>query len=636
MPPPKVLLVGWDAADWEVIHPLIESGGMQCLARVIEEGVMADMITLEPVLSPMLWNSIATGKRADQHGILGFTEVDPRNGHVRPVTSTSRKVKALWNILSQSGLRTNVIHWFGGHPAEPIRGVCVSDALSRAQPRRGQTYAPLMRGTVHPERLAPALEDLRIRPDEIDAELIQLFVPRASEIPAEKRGLLESLVRVQSECLTVHAAATYVMEHEPWDFMAVYYPSIDHFSHGFMDYHPPKLEWMDQELFDYYHDVMASGYRLHDLMLARLLQLAGDDVTLILLSDHGFHSDHLRPQHIPAIPCGPAVQHRPLGIFCMKGPGIRRDERIYCVNLLDVAPTVLSLFGLPAGSDMPGRVLVEAFEEPLALDRIPTWEDVPGECGMHAADFEMPPEDAHLLLEQFVALGYIEQPKENLEAARAECEQEQQWNLARVYMESWRFPEALPILEQLHDAVPERGDFALLLARCQQQLGLIEEAMGSVNAAIANHRETPQATWCWARSSTTPKLPPKPRTSQESGRGRPAYARPEHPDRPDLSQDASLERRAARLRASAGDRSPQPRRLSGPRVLISAPAALARSSRACSTLCRLPARCAFIAPGARHCVEQARAHGNAPSRRLKQHSRSIRRSVRRIAGWPCC
>src|SRR2546423_15459355 len=137
---PKVLLVGWDAADWKIINPLIERGEMPVLARFLEEGVMGDMTTLEPVLSPMLWNSIATGKRADKHGILGFTEVDPQSGNIRPITSTSRKAKALWNILSQNGYRSNVVNWFGGHPAEPINGVIISDAYARAMPKPNQPW----------------------------------------------------------------------------------------------------------------------------------------------------------------------------------------------------------------------------------------------------------------------------------------------------------------------------------------------------------------------------------------------------------------------------------------------------------------------------------------------------------------
>ena len=92
----KVLLIGWDAADWKVANPLLDQGLMPTLDDMINHGVMGNLATLRPVLSPMLWNSIATGKRPDKHGILGFMEPDPQTGGVRPTTSTSRKVKAIW------------------------------------------------------------------------------------------------------------------------------------------------------------------------------------------------------------------------------------------------------------------------------------------------------------------------------------------------------------------------------------------------------------------------------------------------------------------------------------------------------------------------------------------------------------
>jgi len=113
----KVLLIGWDAADWKVINPLLDQGLMPTLDQFINQGTMGNLATLRPILSPMLWNSIATGKRADKHGIHGFMEPDPQNGGVRPVTSTSRKVKAIWNILTQRGYKTHVLGWFAGHPA---------------------------------------------------------------------------------------------------------------------------------------------------------------------------------------------------------------------------------------------------------------------------------------------------------------------------------------------------------------------------------------------------------------------------------------------------------------------------------------------------------------------------------------
>ena len=70
----KVLLIGWDAADWEVITPLLEERLMPSLEGLINRGVMGNLATLQPILSPMLWNSVATGKYADKHGIHGFIE----------------------------------------------------------------------------------------------------------------------------------------------------------------------------------------------------------------------------------------------------------------------------------------------------------------------------------------------------------------------------------------------------------------------------------------------------------------------------------------------------------------------------------------------------------------------------------
>ena len=51
----KILLIGWDAADWKVAMPLIDAGKMPNLAKLIEEGICGNIATLQPVLSPILW-----------------------------------------------------------------------------------------------------------------------------------------------------------------------------------------------------------------------------------------------------------------------------------------------------------------------------------------------------------------------------------------------------------------------------------------------------------------------------------------------------------------------------------------------------------------------------------------------------
>ncbi|MCP4777565.1 MAG: phosphodiesterase, partial [Planctomycetaceae bacterium] len=64
----KVLLIGWDAADWKVIHELMDEGKMPTLQSMVDRGTMGNLRTLNPPLSPMLWTSIATGKRPYKHG----------------------------------------------------------------------------------------------------------------------------------------------------------------------------------------------------------------------------------------------------------------------------------------------------------------------------------------------------------------------------------------------------------------------------------------------------------------------------------------------------------------------------------------------------------------------------------------
>ena len=83
--------------------------GMQSSLSMVYDREMGNMRTLSPVLSPMLWTSIATGKRAHKHGIYGFAEPVPGGDSVRPVTNLSRKCKAIWNILSERDRTAGVI-----------------------------------------------------------------------------------------------------------------------------------------------------------------------------------------------------------------------------------------------------------------------------------------------------------------------------------------------------------------------------------------------------------------------------------------------------------------------------------------------------------------------------------------------
>ena len=476
MEKPRLLLLGWDAADWQIINPLLDAGEMPFLKSLIERGVMGDIRTLRPVLSPMLWNSIATGKRADQHGILGFTEVDEEHGRVTPSLSSSRKCKALWNITSQNDFRTNVVGWFAGHPAEPINGVCISEMVANNVPREPGADWPLPKGATHPAELEKHLDEWRLRPEELDSDVLGHFVPRISEVEQDKDPTLSTLARLLCEAFTTHAATVHVMEKHPWDFMAAYYINIDHFSHAFMQYHPPRMETVDEKKFELYNDIVRSCYRLHDLFLGRLLGIAGEECHVMLVSDHGFRSDHLRPKGVPRIPAGPATWHRDTGIFCFAGPGVRRDEIIHGATLLDVAPTILHALGLPVGKDMEGKPLVDCWSSPGEPVYIDSWEDVPGEDGTHnEKTATIAPSESEQLLEQFVALGYVEKPTEDNDANLERTRREQDWNLARVYLEKGRYDLALPLIEKVYEAVSAEFRLAATDAARTARAGIVDD-----------------------------------------------------------------------------------------------------------------------------------------------------------------
>jgi predicted AlkP superfamily phosphohydrolase/phosphomutase/tetratricopeptide (TPR) repeat protein len=480
------LLIGWDAADWKVINPLMDAGKMPNVQRLVENGAMGQIATLHPPLSPMLWTSIATGKRPFKHGIHGFSEPTADGLGIQPVTNLSRKCKAVWNILNQNGLSSVVIGWWPSHPAEPINGVMVSDHYPRADGPLDKGW-PLMARAVHPPELHDTLAELRFHPNELAPSMIEPFIPKAKEIDQDKDKRLGGCMRTLCECVSIHSAATHLLEHEPWDFFAVYYDAIDHFCHGFMKYHPPRQEFIPEADFELYHNVVSMAYQFHDQMLGTLLKKAGEDVTVILMSDHGFHPDHLRPRMIPNIPAGPAIEHRDFGILAIRGPGIKKDELLHGPCVIDITPTILTLYGLPVGADMDGKVLVGAFENPPEVQTIPSWEEAPGVDGRHPPHTRLDPQAARESLEQLVALGYIAKPDENREKAVADTIAELRYNLSEAYQDDDQHAEALDILRELHRADPDEQRFAVHRFVSCQALGLLDE-MSAIVADLDGRR----------------------------------------------------------------------------------------------------------------------------------------------------
>ena len=482
----KVLLIGWDGADWKTINPLLEAGYLPNLERLVNSGTIGNLATLDPPYSPMLWTSIATGKRPYKHGVYGFSEPASDGNHVRPVLSTSRKCKAIWNILTQKNYRTHSVGWWPSHPAEPINGIAVSNFFQRPG-KAGLKHWPLAPHSVWPPEESEGFAQLRVHPGELTGAHLQPFIPDLQKLSGTAAPLVQKLAHILAENASTHAAFTHILRTSDWDFATVYFDAIDRVCHEFMRYHPPHRPHIPKDQFDLYKDVVVGIYRFADMKLGRLLALAGEDTTVMLISDHGFQPDHLRPRDIPNEPAGIAYEHSPYGIFCAKGPGIKQDSLVHGASILDITPTLLQLFELPIGKDMDGVPLLSIFEEPPTPTTIDSWELIEGEAGMPDQGLANDQQALDTLLQQLVDLGYLPPLAEDNSKAVEDTARFCRINFARSLFDGNEIEKAIKQFEVLHQERPNAPWIAYRLAVCYQMIGEHAKCREMIEKLKAGH-----------------------------------------------------------------------------------------------------------------------------------------------------
>ncbi len=475
----KVILIGWDAADWHFINPLLKENKMPCLEKFISEGIHGNIASIQPMLSPMLWTSIATGKRGDSHGIHGFVEPSDDGQSIRPATSSSRKCKAIWNILNQNKLRCNIVNWFASHPAENINGYIVSN-LYPDWDSSGKFPSLQTSGIINSSLLESELSELRLLPSDINSEEIQMFIPNLASIDLSIDKRPYQLQQLLAKTASIHNAATYLLSKKDWDFTAIYYGAIDQFGHEFMQYHPPKLNEVNNQDFENYKYVMENIYRYHDMMLHGLLQNIDSSTNIIIVSDHGYISNELRPKMESARKL-PESCHRYFGIACANGPDFKKGEKLYGATILDVTPTILSLFDLPVGDDMEGRIWQETFDNPNNIKRTLSWELVPGKDGMHSENLKNDPIEMQSLLQQFIDLGYIDEPSKDIKDTIDNVIRDQKTNLARSLIDSGKIDQAIPLLEFLYQSYSNEIYYITKLVECYIQTDDLNNARKYLN-----------------------------------------------------------------------------------------------------------------------------------------------------------
>jgi arylsulfatase A-like enzyme len=426
----ELLLVGLDGATFHVIDSLIADGALPTMKRLMQQGVRGNLRSERPIQSPPVWTTIATGKTRDQHGIHSFF-ITRDDGRKVPVTTDMRTARPFWGILSEVGISVGVIGWWPSWPAEPIaNGFIISD---RAWPvhfspnavpygtrrtRSGQIAAWDFERRTWPDSLFEEfkpfiLTEEMVMTPEITAEI---FGRRAD--PEER---MWNAFWVYAKDMTfARASIHFVGKYHPRVF-AVYLEGTDVMAHYYWHDRPAERFEIDPAERALYGTAVDRYYRYADEVIRRLLEAAGSGASIMIVSDHGFETLWELKERWER---GEIIEHEGgrggypythalQGIFIASGPGFAQGTRISGATIYDILPTLLERTGLPAGEDMPGKVLTDAFD-PSFLARIPprritTWERPEDAARPTRSTPETPAgpmDDA--ILEKLKTLGYVD------------------------------------------------------------------------------------------------------------------------------------------------------------------------------------------------------------------------------------
>jgi predicted AlkP superfamily phosphohydrolase/phosphomutase len=415
----RVILVGVDGLGPAQVEDGIAGGSLAAFGRLARRGASGPLATLRPTEGPPVWTSIVTGCLPRDHGIKSFStyrvfgsarafELLPKGVLVafleraglvsrRPVTSAARRRPALWDALGAFGIASGTVRIWGTHPPEKVQGFMLSPYfhLLSDDPARATT-------TLFPPDLWKEVLARAVRPGEVDPALVREFVDDPAGTGPWRRPLVDEALAPD---LTYHRAGALLRSVYDPALFATNVNGLDVAGHAFFRYAHP----------DRFGDVRPADARRFGRVLERYQALVGQWVgelgqglrpgeVLLVVSGFGMEPVSLWRRLLVGFlggePASGTHAGAPDGYLLAVGDGIRADAHVERASVLDIAPTVLYLFGLPVARDMEGRVLTEIvdpdFASRHAVTFIPSYESL----AISPLGVEAPLEDLPPLLEE--------------------------------------------------------------------------------------------------------------------------------------------------------------------------------------------------------------------------------------------
>ncbi len=356
----RVLLIGLDGADWELLTELMIDDRLPNIKAIVRGGASFSLQTIQPTVSPMLWTTLATGVAPDRHGVVDFVD-QARNG--APVDSRSRNVPAVWDIASAFGRTNGVVNFWSAWPPTNSDSF-IFDTPSRLNP-----------AAASPESLSRLAETSVVPLPTVGyAQVSRFFNITAAEYEqsanstdaATPTGTFRALL---AKTWSDHRAGiNYYSKYQPM-FFAINFEGTDTVNHLFGPYHPPFREGIPSEEYRKYWPTVANYYSEVDRLIGEWMTVRGTDATVMLVSTHGMQWGKTRPR-TPPMGASALTSHRNPGVLVLFGNGVSPNQGRRAASIYDITPTTLAILGLPKSKEMPGNV-IPAFMNLQPITNVP-------------------------------------------------------------------------------------------------------------------------------------------------------------------------------------------------------------------------------------------------------------------------
>ncbi len=263
------LVIGLDGADLEIVMHLGRAR-LPRLFALMDEGAYAHQQSVLPPATLPNWTTFLTGLDPGAHGVFDFTV---RHGYqVRFSAGTVREAPTIAARLDRLGFRCACVGFPATFPPERLEhGLFVSgwDAPVAFEADRSFVWPPHLHDTLT-RRFG------RLRFDEVD------------QFAADREGfhgrLGEALVGKIARRTEV---ARFLLAMRPWDLFAFYYGESDTASHNLFSLYDEGSPRRPHHVTEREAGGLPAVYEALDHALGQLIDDAGPDVEVTIVSDHG-------------------------------------------------------------------------------------------------------------------------------------------------------------------------------------------------------------------------------------------------------------------------------------------------------------------------------------------------------------